>query len=94
MTLNEPDSSGAVDKTTGLRFDQSVALDGFYSRQDYPQHLRRVCFVDPETGKRLIFLTNHFALPALTIAALYKRRWQVELTNIIYSIRGVASSKV
>lgn len=62
-----------------MRFDQSIALDGFYTRQDYPQHLRRVGFVDPETGKRLIFLTNHFALPALTIAALYKRRWQVEL---------------
>jgi len=62
-----------------LRFDQSIALDGFYTRQEYPQHLRRVGFVDPETGKRLIFLTNHFGLPALTIAALYKRRWQVEL---------------
>jgi hypothetical protein len=71
--------SRAVDKRTGLRFDRSIALDGFYTRQDYPQHLRRVGFVDPETGKRLIFLTNHFALPALTIAALYKRRWQVEL---------------
>jgi len=71
--------SRAVDKTTGLRFDQSIALDGFYTRQEYPQHLRRVGFVDPETNKRLIFLTNHFALPALTIAALYKQRWQVEL---------------
>src|SRR6201984_563505 len=71
--------SRAVDKMRGLRFDQTIALDGFYTRQDYPQHLRRVGFVDPETGKRLIFLTNHFALPALTIAALYKRRWQVEL---------------
>jgi hypothetical protein len=71
--------SRAVDKRTGLRFDQSIALDGFYTRQEYPQHLRRIGFVDPETGKRLIFLTNHFALPALTIAALYKRRWQVEL---------------
>jgi IS4 transposase len=71
--------SRAVDKTTGLRFDQSIALDGFYTRHDYPQQLRRVGFVDPETGKRLIFLTNHFALPALTIAALYKRLWQVEL---------------
>ena len=71
--------SRAVDKTTGLRFDQTIALDGFYTRQEYPQHLRRIRFVDPETGKRLIFLTNHFALPALTIAALYKRRWQVEL---------------
>jgi len=71
--------SRAVDKRTGLRFDQSIALDGFYTRQEYPQHLRRVGFVDLETGKRLIFLTNHFTLPALTIAALYKRRWQVEL---------------
>jgi IS4 transposase len=69
----------AVDKRTGLRFDQSIALDGFYTRREYLQHLRRVGFVDPETGKRLIFLTNHFSLPALTIAALYKRRWQVEL---------------
>src|SRR6266576_171352 len=71
--------SRAVDKTTVLRFDQSIALDGFYTRQEYPQHLRRVGFVDPETNKRLIFLTNNFALPTLTIAALYKRRWQVEL---------------
>ena len=71
--------SRAVDKTTGLHFDQSIALDGFYTRRDYPQHLRRVGFIDPETGKRLIFLTNHFALSAPTIAALYKRRWQVEL---------------
>jgi hypothetical protein len=43
---------------TGLRFDQSIALDGFYTRQEYPQHLRRVGFVDPETGKRVIFLTT------------------------------------
>ena len=71
--------SRAVDKRTGLRFDQSIALDGFYTRQEYPQHLRPVGFVDPESGKRLIFLTNHFTLPALTIAALYKQRWQVEL---------------
>jgi len=71
--------SRTVDKTTGLLFDQSIALDGFYTRQDYPQHLRRVGFVDPETGKRLVFLSNHFAVSALTIAALYKKRWQVEL---------------
>ena len=57
--------SRAVDKRTGLRFDQSIALDGFYTRQEYPQHLRRVGFVDPETGKRLIFLTNHLGLPPL-----------------------------
>ena len=71
--------SRAVDKTTGLRFDQSIALDGFYTRQDYPQHLRRVGFVDPETAKQLVFLTNNFMLPALTITALYKQRWTVEL---------------
>lgn len=71
--------SRAVDKTTGLRFDQTIALDGFYSQRHYPQNLRRVGFVDPETGKRLVFLTNNFALSASTIAALYKQRWQVEL---------------
>jgi hypothetical protein len=71
--------SHTVDKTTGIGADQSIALDGFYTRQDYPQYLRRVRFCDPKTGKRLIFLTNNFALPAATIAALYKQRWQVEL---------------
>jgi hypothetical protein len=71
--------SSLVDKTTGLRCDQTIALDGFYSERRYPQHLRRVGFVDPETGKRLVFLTNNFILPALTICALYKARWQVEL---------------
>ncbi len=51
----------------------------FNTRKDYPQHLRRVSFCDLETGKRLVFLTNNFVLPAETIAALYKKRWQVEL---------------
>ncbi len=55
--------SHAVDKTTGVRADQSIALDGFYTRQDYPQHLRRVAFCDPETGKRLVFLTNNLCFP-------------------------------
>jgi IS4 transposase len=50
-----------------------------YARKDYPLHLRRVRFSGPETGKKLVFLTNNFALPATTIAALYKKRWQVEL---------------
>ena len=59
--------------------DQSIALDGFYTRRDYPQHLRRVSFCDPETSKRLVFLTNNFVLPAATIAAIYKKRWAVEL---------------
>lgn len=71
--------SHEVDKTTGVGSDQSIALDGFYTKQDYPQHLRRISFCDPEAGKRLVFLTNNFLLPAETIAALYKKRWQVEL---------------
>ena len=71
--------SRKVDKSAGIMADQSVALDGFYTSQDYPEHLRRIGFCDPETNKRLVFLTNNFELPAETIAALYKKRWQVEL---------------
>ena len=71
--------SHPVDRTTGLICDQTVVLTGFYARQDFPRPLRRVKFNDPETGKSLVFLTNNFALPALTIARLYKYRWQVEL---------------
>ncbi len=71
--------SHPIDKSTGVMADQSIALDGFYTKKDYPQHLRRVRYVDPETGKRLVFMTNNFVLPAPTIAALYKKRWQVEL---------------
>jgi IS4 transposase len=59
--------------------DQSVELTVFYSHQGYPEPLRRIRFKDPETAQTLVFLTNHFALPALTIGALYKSRWQVEL---------------
>ena len=54
-------------------------LNGYYSARKYPEHLRRIRFKDPESGKTLVFLTNNTALPALTIAALYKSRWQVEL---------------
>lgn len=54
-------------------------LEGFYAKQDYPEHLRRIRFTDPTTAKRLIFLTNNTSLPATTVAALYKNRWQVEL---------------
>ncbi len=71
--------SAAVDRTTGLICDQRVMLNGDNSARRYPEHLRRVRFKDPDTGKTLVFLTNNTALPALTIAALYKRRWQVEL---------------
>jgi Domain of unknown function (DUF4372)/Transposase DDE domain len=68
-----------VDRSAGIICDQRVALDGFYVSQDYPEQLRRIRFKDPESGKTLVFLTNNTALPALTIAALYKSRWQVEL---------------
>src|SRR5271166_4936495 len=71
--------SRPVDRTTGLICDQTIVLTGFYTRQGFDRPLRRVKFNDPETGKSLVFLTNNFALPALTIARLYKYRWQVEL---------------
>ena len=59
--------------------DQRVMLNGVRSAPAYPEHLRRVCFKDPASGKTVVFLTNNTALPALTIAALYKSRWQIEL---------------
>ena len=68
-----------TDRTTGIICDQRIALDGFYTQQDYPAQMRRVRFNDPETGKTLIFITNQMTLPAMTICALYKSRWQVEL---------------
>ena len=71
--------SQPVDRTTGVYSDQLVRLAGFYSHQGYPERLRRIRFFDAEKRKWLVFLTNHFALPAPTIAQLYKCRWQVEL---------------
>lgn len=71
--------SRPVDKRTGLRFDQTVVLGGFYARRDYPQALRRVGYRDPETGEALVFLTNNFTAPALAIAQLYRCRWHIEL---------------
>jgi IS4 transposase len=59
--------------------DQTVAFTGITSRQDYPEHLRRIRFKEPETGKTLVFLTTNFVWPAATIGALDKARWQVEL---------------
>jgi len=70
--------SAPTERDTGVICDQTIVLNGFYSGQGYPEHLRRIRFRD-ETGKRLVFLTNHFHLPALTICALYRQRWQVEL---------------
>jgi Transposase DDE domain len=72
-------ASRRVNKTTGLRCDQTIRLTGKDSRRTYPAPLRHIKFIDPETGKRFVFLTNNFVLSALTIAKLYKCRWQVEL---------------
>ena len=68
-----------VDKTTGLRCDQTIRLNGFYPSQDYPAVLRRIGYFDLDTNKKFIFLTNNFTLPALTIAKLYKCRWRIEI---------------
>ena len=72
-------ASREVDKSTGLRSDQSILLVTAKSKLAYPDRLRRVSFRDPETDKYLVFLTNRFDLPALTIAQIYRKRWQVEL---------------
>ena len=71
--------SHPVDKSTGLMCDQTIMLSGFYAAKDYPEKLRRIRYVDQETGKTLVFLTNCFSLEAMEIARLYKCRWQVEL---------------
>ena len=71
--------SHRVRKASGLRCDQTVVLQGFYAHKDYPDKLRRIRYFDRQTNKALVFLTNNFTLPALTIAQLYRCRWQVEL---------------
>jgi IS4 transposase len=71
--------SAKVDRTSSSICDKSIALSGHYISQDYPEHLQRIRFKDPETQQTLVFLTNNTSLPPLTIAALYKSRWQVEL---------------
>ena len=71
--------SASTQRDTGVICDQTIALNGFYVSKYYPEYLRRIRFKDPESGKTLVFLTNNTSLPALTIAALYKNRWQVEL---------------
>ncbi len=72
-------ASRQVDKTTGLRSDQTIVLAGVKSSRLYPDPLRRVSYVDAETGRRFVFLTNNFTIPAITVAKLYKSRWQIEL---------------
>ena len=71
--------SRPVDKSTGLRCDQTIVLTGVRTADDYPQPLRRIKYHDSQTGKTFNFLTNNFAIPALTVAELYRYRWQVEL---------------
>lgn len=71
--------SASSDRSTGVICDQTIALDGFYTRQVYPDHLRRIRFHDPQTEKTLIFLSNQMVLPALTLCTLYKSRWDIEL---------------
>jgi len=71
--------SAPSDRGNGVICDQTIALNGFYAAKGYPEHLRRIRFHDDTLDKTLVFLTNNTALPALTIAALYKSRWQVEL---------------
>ena len=71
--------SHKVDKTTGVRYDQTVLPTGFYSKKDYPEKLRRIKYFDAEKSRSFVFLTNQFMLPALTIAELYRYRWRVEI---------------
>jgi IS4 transposase len=71
--------SHPIDRSTGLRFDQTIALTGIKTSTLYPEKLRKIRYVDEETDKDFVFLTNNFLLPALSIAMLYKSRWQVEL---------------
>jgi hypothetical protein len=71
--------SRPVDKQTGLQCDQTIVLNGVLSKKKYPAQLRRIRFFDAQTGKRLVFLTNNFELPALSIAKLFHCRWKIEL---------------
>lgn len=71
--------SRPIDKTTGLRCDQTIKLTGHYAAKDYPEHLRRVKYYDLEHDQTYVYLTNHFDAPALQIAVLYVNRWKVEI---------------
>ena len=74
--------SHPTDRSTGVIFDQTLVLHGYQSAKDYPETFRAIRYKDPETGKRLLFITNNTALPALSICSLYKTRWQVELISV------------
>ncbi len=71
--------SHQIDRSTGLICDQSIMLTGFYQKKDYPDKLRRIKYYDAKNDRTFVFLSNNFSLPAITIAELYKQRWQVEL---------------
>lgn len=71
--------SHTIDKSTGIQCDQTIVLQNFYAQKNYPEKLRRIRYLDVNTNKKLVFLTNNFTLPAKTIAELYRCRWQVEL---------------
>ncbi|MCI0445801.1 IS4 family transposase [bacterium] len=71
--------SHKINKSTGLRSDQTIRLKNYYVSKDYPEYLRRICFFDSEHGQYYVFLANNFSLPALTIAQAYKQRWKIEL---------------
>ena len=81
--------SAPTDRAVGIIADQTIALDGFSTRKDYPVHLRRIRFKDAESGKGLVFLTNQFALPAASICALYKSRWQVGVSSEGHAVMSV-----
>jgi len=72
-------SSPLVDQSTGLRCDQTIKLNSVIGRNSYPEPLRRIRFVDPETGNVLVFVTNQFDLDALVVAQIYRRRYAIEL---------------
>jgi hypothetical protein len=72
-------ASNSVDKSTGLRADQTIVFTTWQARHDYPETLRRVVFYDSEQQRRLVFLTNHFGISAKMVADIYKSRWQIEL---------------
>jgi IS4 transposase len=71
--------SQKIDKATGIKCDQVITLHVYYSKKDYPERFRRIAYYDEKKNKKLVFLTNNFTLPALTITELYRKRWQIEL---------------
>ncbi len=94
-------ASNPVKKSTGLRADQTITFTTWQARHDYPETLRRVVFFDAEQQRRLVFLTNHFGIPAKTVADIYKSRWQIELFFkwikqhlVIKSFYGTSSNAV